>query len=232
MLSLKGRITQGIMEGILREKSPLSIQGNGFYSVAEAMLAYPNMFNERWEVMDRMAKEGEFDELEIKYLTTPFSLSNYYYAFHLVDAIRKEQEGRELRLLDVGCAYGLFVAFMRDLGFDAQGMDRAFVAIKMGDVLGIGGLRVGDMRNLESLYHEKFDVITCIGVLNNHDPDGNFARLIRNSAKLLCERGVLIFSVLEIRGKEEEILLKSGFDPIVKNWWGCTALQLKSVGDG
>ena len=79
--------------------------------------------------------------------------------------------------LDVGCAMGILVGSMRELGVDAEGIDHSAYAIAKADPRAAGHLRVVDL--LREPLDGRWDVISCIEVLE-HLPSGQVDAVIGN----------------------------------------------------
>ncbi len=95
-----------------------------------------------------------------------------------------------LRLLDIGCGFGSFVALMRQRGWDAEGIDPSPAAIA--SALGKG--RPVRMGTMEQLREERriYDALTMFYVLE-HLPDPMGA--LRKTWDLLAPGGVLLIRV-------------------------------------
>jgi SAM-dependent methyltransferase len=104
------------------------------------------------------------------------------------NSFEKTRTGRP-RSLDIGCAAGYFVAHMRDRGWDAQGIDisepcTSFAKRKL-------GLNVLNGNYLETVYLEKFDLITMWATIEHlHHPE-----LVLDKARRdLRDDGMLVVS--------------------------------------
>jgi 2-polyprenyl-3-methyl-5-hydroxy-6-metoxy-1,4-benzoquinol methylase len=93
----------------------------------------------------------------------------------------------DMHLLDVGCSNGAVVAAAQELGFSAEGVDTAELAILDGQRRGLK-LHCGFLADI-ALDEARFDAITLYEVIE-HVPD-SYA-LIAECARLLKPRGVLL----------------------------------------
>ncbi|MCP4153568.1 MAG: methyltransferase domain-containing protein, partial [bacterium] len=86
-----------------------------------------------------------------------------------------------ITLLDVGCGYGDFVAYLSQKGIDARGCDISPTAIQKGLKKHPGiKLETGDMAEGLAYGDNAFDIVLCFGVLQYH-----FDKLDR-SLKEIC----------------------------------------------
>jgi 2-polyprenyl-3-methyl-5-hydroxy-6-metoxy-1,4-benzoquinol methylase len=113
----------------------------------------------------------------------------------------KKNDANLSRLLDIGCAYGPFLAAARDNGFETVGLDPApDAAAYVREKLGITALQGGfpeSAGELERLCPERFDVITLWYVLEHfEEPDRALAAI----NGLLKMGGVLAFSTPSAAG--------------------------------
>lgn len=93
----------------------------------------------------------------------------------------------KMRLLDVGCSNGAVVATAKEVGFDAEGVDTAELAILDGQRRGLN-LHCGYLSDI-AFEDARFDAITLYEVIE-HVPD-SYA-LIAECARLLKPKGVLL----------------------------------------
>lgn len=83
--------------------------------------------------------------------------------------------------LDVGCAMGILVGSLRELGVDAEGIDHSAYAIARTDPRAAGHVRVMDL--LREPLEGHWDVISCIEVLE-HLPTGEVDSVIANLCRV------------------------------------------------
>lgn len=93
----------------------------------------------------------------------------------------------EMQLLDVGCSNGAVVASAQEVGFDAEGVDTAPLAIADGQKRGLK-LHCGFLADIK-FADARFDAITLYEVIE-HVPDSH--SLIAECARLLKPGGVLL----------------------------------------
>jgi 2-polyprenyl-3-methyl-5-hydroxy-6-metoxy-1,4-benzoquinol methylase len=145
------------------------------------------------------------------------------------------------RLLDIGCAYGPFLAAARDAGFDCLGMDPAEDAVRyVRDSLGIGAVRGFFPHTAlpQELIGEGFDVISLWYVIEHlRDTQGGLAAL----AGLLKPGGILALSTPSFSGvsgrfKRRRFLAESPEDhwiiwqpSIMKNIFKVHGLDLEKI---
>lgn len=94
------------------------------------------------------------------------------------------------RLLDVGCAYGLFLAQAERAGFTTWGVDISNHATEQAQQYTSATLAVADVA-FEPLPYEDslFDVITALDVLEHLE---NYHHALREIARVLRPRGLLV----------------------------------------
>ncbi|WP_041611077.1 class I SAM-dependent methyltransferase [Treponema primitia] len=110
-----------------------------------------------------------------------------------------DRTGENPRLLDIGCAYGPFLAAARDQGFSPQGMDPAEGAVRyVREELGISAQR-GMFPDLsrDSLAAGSFTVVSLWYVIEHFM---NLNPVLREINRLLRVGGILAFSTPSFRG--------------------------------
>jgi len=91
------------------------------------------------------------------------------------------------RLLDVGCAYGFFMAEARDAGFDPVGVELSSHCVEVAE--GLCGARVVQGDFLETPLDGPYDVVTMFDVLEHmRDP----MAVLRRARALLSPGGILV----------------------------------------
>jgi 2-polyprenyl-3-methyl-5-hydroxy-6-metoxy-1,4-benzoquinol methylase len=101
------------------------------------------------------------------------------------------------RLLDFGCGDGTFLSLVQDLFPEAIGVDAAAdqiadCVLRFAGVPGIAFLSAADLDHPR--YRNRFDVVTCMEVLE-HCPDDVQVTVLDRFLGLLSPRGVVIISV-------------------------------------
>ncbi len=93
--------------------------------------------------------------------------------------------------LDAGCAAGYFVEYLKDRGWDAQGIDISEQAASFGrDSLGLD-IRIGDFLSCEDLSPSSYDLITLWASLEHmHSP----RKVLARAHELLRPGGRMILS--------------------------------------
>ncbi|MDR2702284.1 MAG: methyltransferase domain-containing protein [Spirochaetaceae bacterium] len=120
------------------------------------------------------------------------------------ERLRKYQQGNTgKRVLDIGCAYGPFLAAARDRGFEAAGLDPApEAAAYVRESLGITALQgtfpesAGELERLGG-GPEQFDVITLWYVIEHFEEPGKALAVINGLLKI---GGILAFSTPSAAG--------------------------------
>jgi SAM-dependent methyltransferase len=126
------------------------------------------------------------------------------------------------RILEVGCFNGFFVKTLRDLGYNANGVDLNQSALAVGKTQhGLDGFLYDNMT--DALSEGEFDAIICIDVVEHLDDPNAFLNLLKKSLK---PHGVIIVAgpVAERRFHD-----KSDFPPHHR-WW-FTIDGLKALGE-
>jgi len=95
------------------------------------------------------------------------------------------------RLIDIGCATGDFVAWARNQGWDAEGIDIASAAVTTGQKRGLP-LRLGSVDELNK-YPSTFDVITLWDVIE-HLPDTT--QVLKSVHKALKPEGLFFIKTV------------------------------------
>jgi ubiquinone/menaquinone biosynthesis C-methylase UbiE len=165
-------------------------------------------------------------KLGLLYNTTPY---NTYAAIY--DATGQSQTGEETtrallawltaggqaprEALDLGCGTGAAALALAAVGMGVTAVDRAaaMLAIAAGRVRDAGRaitLLEADLRESE-LPRASFDLITCFGVLNELDGDGDLTRLFRRTARWLRPGGHLAFDLMapqffDVRREADEMV--------------------------
>lgn len=96
--------------------------------------------------------------------------------------------GRPVRLLEVGCAAGDFIAYAQDRGWDAVGIDVSPKLVAAARARGFTVLH-GDLAKLD-LLPERYDVVTMWDVIEHLDDPRGYLLAIR---RLLRPGGLLFF---------------------------------------
>ena len=100
----------------------------------------------------------------------------------------------EKRVLDIGCAAGYFLAFMRDRGWDATGVDISPACVEF--ARGVG-LAVYEDDYLEIAFARPFDLVTLWASIEHlHHPD----RFLEKVHEELNDRGMLYISTCRSGG--------------------------------
>jgi 2-polyprenyl-3-methyl-5-hydroxy-6-metoxy-1,4-benzoquinol methylase len=106
--------------------------------------------------------------------------------------IERQTGGRRGRLLDYGCAVGLFVKVARDAGWNAMGYERSEWAARYGrETFGLD-IRQGDGRD-GLPFDEPFDVVTLWDVLEHLEHP---RRVLNHVAGLLAPGGLLALNTV------------------------------------
>jgi SAM-dependent methyltransferase len=106
--------------------------------------------------------------------------------------IEQHAGGRRGRLLDYGCAVGLFVKVARDAGWNAKGYERSEWAARYGrDTFGLD-IRQGDGRD-GLPFEDPFDVVTLWDVLEHLEQP---RRVLDHVAGLLAPHGLLALNTV------------------------------------
>lgn len=98
------------------------------------------------------------------------------------------------KLLDVGCALGIFIDEASKLGWDAEGIEPSKWCVEKGKEFFNLKIRQGSYKNL-SEFDYKFDVITMWDVLEHVDEP---SIALRNCRDILEDDGILVFSTVNI----------------------------------
>ena len=105
-------------------------------------------------------------------------------------------------LLDIGCAEGFFLKYMKKQGWNVIGIDFSEKAVAFGkEHLGLE-LYAGEITGIENKLKKNFDVITLWATLEHvYDP----LETLRAAHRLLKEDGVLIFAVPNIESIQAKV---------------------------
>jgi len=154
----------------------------------------------------------------------------YYAAVSIEDRLKHEipdllkvfSENKVKRILDVGCGTGDHVIDLAKRGFDAVGIDRSGAMIieanKRKKFLSEtartrGKFIEADMEEVRSKFKkDSFDAILFLGNTISHNP-GKYKDSISDAARLLTEKGVMIFQVTNFKKvlKTQKRLLSFNF---------------------
>lgn len=109
-----------------------------------------------------------------------------------IPQLKNIANNKPARILDIGCFNGFFVKELRDLGFDAKGIDFNQKALEFGKSIyklddHISAKTVADL----SQQGEQFDAITMFEVIEHLE---DFSGLIDQALRLLRPAGVIILS--------------------------------------
>lgn len=128
-----------------------------------------------------------------------------------------EQKGNlsSKRLLDVGCGTGEFIAFMRQHGWDAVGLELCSeaVAIAKSRGLEVYNLSIEEFLSKHLQYSSAFTVVTLLHVLE-HVP--NPVELLNLAKNLLTDKGII---VIQVPNDFNELQLAAQKKMNKKPWW-------------
>lgn len=112
-----------------------------------------------------------------------------------------QPSGRPVRLLDVGCAAGDFMAYVRDYGWDEVGIDISPKLVPVARARGFAVLH-GDLNEFE-LLPERYDVVTMWDVIEHLDDPQSYLhgiwRLLRRGGLLFFHTGNARFQIFKAR---------------------------------
>jgi|GEM_PF-1078436 len=118
-------------------------------------------------------KSYEFNKKKIEYVNkitgSPINLDNYDYAtYFLFKKFPVDSVGSSIKILDVGCFVGLFVNFLKKIGYkNVYGIEKTKDFVKAANKIGISVLRL-DALDLSNRFPERyFDFISFIQVFHN-----------------------------------------------------------------
>ncbi len=96
-------------------------------------------------------------------------------------------------LLDIGCGTGIFLYLAKEMEFEVYGIDQAKEAVHYAkERLGLTNVILGGVGSILSQWRSKFDVITCIQILEHVE---NPRKFISDISELLAPGGALIIAV-------------------------------------
>ncbi len=110
------------------------------------------------------------------------------------------------KLLDVGCAFGYFVKFMKENGFDVYGIDVSEYAISRCKEIKScrNNFFVHNLKNKLPFKKNYFDVITAFDVIEHIK---EYKTAVKNLVEVLNKNGILIISTpLKEKNKPKSIL--------------------------
>lgn len=141
---------------------------------------------------------------------------------------RALSESTQIRLLDIGCAYGAFLAAAKDLGWSVMGLDPSLDAVRYVQDHVAAPVMQGlfpdtDLQSLTG--GEALDVISLWYVIE-HFP--NLGRALEAAAQLLQKGGVLAFSTPSGSGVSGRFRLRSFLEQSPQDHW--TILSPKTCG--
>jgi 2-polyprenyl-3-methyl-5-hydroxy-6-metoxy-1,4-benzoquinol methylase len=118
----------------------------------------------------------------------------YYVRFGLVLRMLANHFGYQpgLRILDAGCGRGWLTGQFRALGFDAMGVDQSSEAIRHARETYDAPFFVAARDEFDP--DQRFDAVISMDVLFHITDGEQWERSLRNLARLLDDKGVLIFS--------------------------------------
>ncbi len=151
---------------------------------------------------------GVFDEFALAYDNTidwssrlnremPFILSSI-------------QKGEDIRALDIACGSGRHAVALAKEGIMVHAIDNSqsmiSTAERLAEEQNVGiDFKVGDMRNVSQLYHNKFSLIICLGNSMALLPSmENFSQMLQSIYEMLLDQGVFIFQTLNFEAVEEQ----------------------------
>ena len=126
-------------------------------------------------------------------------------AFYLSQLVAVRPSGR---LLDVGCAFGNFLAVARQR-YDASGIDVSRDAVEVARTR-LKGIPIGHASVLELDTRQKFDVVTCFDTLEHVAPLDDALTALRS---VMAPRGVLAVTVPVFDGLTGPVVRHLDHDP-------------------
>lgn len=111
--------------------------------------------------------------------------------------------GKKGKLLDIGCALGLFLEIAKADGWDVLGLDISSYAVKEVRKRGIKAVNC-DLFNAK-LKKNSFDLVTIFQTIEH---DSNPVRLLREIKRILKPGGVLIITTPNAKGLPSQLLGK------------------------
>jgi len=121
----------------------------------------------------KLIRDYKFDKGKIEYLNkitgSPLNLENYdYVTAYILDNYPIRTGQPQPSILDIGCFVGLFVDFLKKLGYsNVFGIDNSEAFVKAAKKIGIN-IKLGDARNLSNFFNERsFDFVSCIQMIHN-----------------------------------------------------------------
>jgi SAM-dependent methyltransferase len=135
-------------------------------------------------VYDDTEREGAYATLEFP--------GTYYLAYRDLPAIiAKYVTGREA--LDFGCGAGRSTRFLKDLGFNASGIDISRSMIKLAKNVDPGGsYRLVDDGDFSAFETSSFDLVLCAFAFDNIPDVAKRVALLRGLRRLLKNEGRII----------------------------------------
>jgi 2-polyprenyl-3-methyl-5-hydroxy-6-metoxy-1,4-benzoquinol methylase len=153
------------------------------------------------------------------------------------------------RILDVGCAYGFFLDFMRSRGYLPYGVDISFHAVKFArEKLNLENVFVGELESL-NFGEEFFDIVTMFHIIEHlTEPKKSLKevhRILKKDGILILQFPVIDSLVYKIYKKKWRqfrvpehtfyfskntislLLKKTGFSPLKFRSWGSGLTQGK-----
>lgn len=114
-------------------------------------------------------------------------------AFNKVLAVIKKFQNKEnIKLLDVGCGPGFFLAEAQKNGFEAYGIEPSLAGCRFAkENLNLENIACGSGSDLDANFKNGFDVITAFDVIE-HVPDP--IRLLKNISKKLSPGGLVVIT--------------------------------------
>ena len=196
---------------IFEEQLQIKLNNHGYYELLKkpdekelAAFYRDKYFQENKKPHHNNYSEKELlminNKIEQKYLVTTEILGN-----------NKVHQGKEFRLLDIGCGEGWTLSYFRKQGWEVTGLDYSSFGCSSFNPHCMDYLLPGDIyENIKSLIikNEKFDLIWMTNVLEHVlDPED----LLIKSKKLINEGGILIVQVPNDFSELQIHLLENGF---------------------
>ncbi|MDR2536138.1 MAG: methyltransferase domain-containing protein [Treponema sp.] len=138
---------------------------------------------------------------------------------HIKGILQSRQTGVVPQLLDIGCAYGPFLAAAKEEGFSPTGIDPAEDAVRyVREVLQIPGFRgfFPDTPLPDVLSAESFDAISLWYVIEHFENPG---LVLQEIHRLLKSGGVLAFSTPSFSGVSRRTSLKGFLEKSPPDHW-------------